>query len=63
MRKVTSLIPHEMRSSPGDSSAISTVVSLGHLAMTRSSSSATLMKKKRRARRMPPTPKLCHFLM
>jgi hypothetical protein len=63
MRNVSSLISHEMMSSPKRSSTTSTMTSSGRSATIRSSSSMTPMRKKRCARRMPPTPKSCLLLL
>jgi hypothetical protein len=58
MKRVSSLIPHEMRSSPKIFLVTTTTTSSGRLATVRSLSSTTPTRKKRCARRMPLTPKL-----
>jgi hypothetical protein len=63
MKRVSSLIPHEMRSSPKSFLMTSTAMSSGHPMMARSSSSVTPMRKKRFTRRMSSTPKLRLLLL
>jgi hypothetical protein len=62
-RRIPLLIPHGTRSSPGNSSATSTVISSGRPATAKSSSSVTPTMRTRRTRTPPSTPRLLHLLL